>query len=61
MKVTLPYDPLWTPLEWAKKYCPSYTTNDVHCTGYMRYDRSKIDYFFSDDKDAIWFALRWTS
>lgn len=59
MIVTLPYDPTWQALEWAKKHCPSYITNDVHPYGYNTYDRKKIDYFFSDEKDVIWFKLRW--
>ena len=57
---TIPYDPLWTPLEWAKVYCPSYISNDLHQTGYYTYDRDKIDYFFGNDKDAMWFLLRWS-
>jgi hypothetical protein len=60
MTVTLPYDPLWKPLEWAMKYCPSYITNDVHCDGYNTYDNTKIDYFFGNEKDAMWFVLRWS-
>lgn len=52
--ITLPYDPVWTPLTWAKEHCPSYITNDVHQDGY-----NKIDYFFSDEQDAFKFALRW--
>jgi len=61
MTVTLPYDPIWKPLDWAKKYCPSYITNDVHCDGYNTYDNTKIDYFFGNEKDAMWFTLRWSS
>ena len=61
MTVTLPYDPVWKPLEWAKKYCPSYITNDMHCNGYNTYDNTKIDYFFANEKDAMWFVLRWAS
>jgi len=30
MTVTIPFDPFWEPLHWAKKYCPSYITNDMH-------------------------------
>jgi hypothetical protein len=61
MTVTLPYDPVWEPLEWAKKYCPSYITNDMHQDGYYTYDNTKIDYFFGNEKDAMWFVLRWSS
>lgn len=59
IKVTLPYDPLWTPLDWAKKYCASYITNDVHGDESNTYVVTTIDYFFSDEQDAIWFRLRW--
>lgn len=57
--VTLPYDPVWTPLDWAKKNCPSYITNDVHQDGYYTYDNTKIDYFFGNERDAVFFSLRW--
>lgn len=59
MTVTIPYDPLWTALEWAKEHCPSYITNDIHMAGYNDHDLSKIDYHFSDEKDATAFLLRW--
>lgn len=57
--VTLSYSPLWEPLDWAKKNCPSYITNDLHCDGYNTYDRTKIDYFFGEEEDAILFKLTW--
>ena len=59
-KVTLPYDPVWIALNWAKKHCSSYITNDVHKnTGES--DRGvQIDYFFSDERDATLFTLRWS-
>jgi hypothetical protein len=60
MTVTLPYDPSWKPLEWAKANCPSYITSDMHMDGYNTYDISKIDYYFSNEKDATLFLLRWT-
>jgi hypothetical protein len=59
MTVTLPYDPIWKPLEWAKKHCPSYITNDIHIRGDTVYDINRIDYFFADEKDALIFTLRW--
>ncbi len=59
MKVTLPYDPLWVPLEWAKKHCSSYISNNIHKYG-NSYDNKRIDYFFRDEKDAIWFTLKWS-
>ena len=58
MIVTLPYDPLWRPLDWAKEHCPSYTTNDIHKYG-NSYDNNRIDYFFGDSRDALIFALKW--
>ena len=60
MIITLPYDPAWRALEWAKQYCPSYITNDLHQDGYNTYDRSKIDYFFGNRKDAMIFLLKWS-
>lgn len=60
MQVTIKYDPTWPALDWAKKHCPSYITNDMHQDGYNTYDHTRIDYFFSDEKDAVWFALRWS-
>ncbi len=66
MKVTLPWDPEWKPLEWAKENCPSYITNDENRerNGLIMVDGGwakeyYIDYFFSDEKDATMFALRW--
>jgi hypothetical protein len=56
MTVTLPYDPDWKALEWAKEHCSSYITNDLHQDGY----NDKIDYHFGDEKDAVMFALRWS-
>ena len=58
--VTIPYDPLWPALDWAKQNCPSYITNDAHQDGYNTYDWKKIDYFFSDEKDALMFMLKWS-
>jgi hypothetical protein len=59
--VTLPYSPFWEPLTWAKENCPSYITNDLHQDGYNTYDHTKIDYFFGNEKDAVWFSLRWAA
>lgn len=59
MRVTLPYDPLWRALAWAKQHCTSYITTDQHCIGYNCYDSSSIDYYFADEKDATLFLLRW--
>lgn len=58
MRVVLPYDPVWRALDWAKKNCPSYITNDTIVKKYPEtgYD---IVYFFRDEEDATIFALRW--
>lgn len=64
--VTLPYDPVWRALDWAKDNCPSYITNDVHTKEQTNtkdspvYIEHYINYYFSDPKDAMWFALRWS-
>jgi hypothetical protein len=55
MTVTIPLYPFRKALDWAKENCPSYITNDLHQDGY----NDKIDYHFSDEKDALIFALRW--
>lgn len=60
MTITIPYSPFWEPLTWAKEHCPSYITNDLHMDSYNTYDHTKIDYHFSDEKDALMFALKWS-
>ncbi len=60
MTVTIPYGLTWSALNWAKENCPSYITNDMHQDGYNTYDKTKIDYHFADEKDAVMFILRWT-
>lgn len=57
--VTIPYDPMWRPLVWVKKYCPNYITNRVHKKADNTYDKSKIDYYFSVEAEATMFALKW--
>ena len=67
MKVTIPYDPTWRALEWAKENCPSYITNQV-ATARTRIVPVKggwvaehnIEYYFSNERDATVFALKWT-
>ena len=62
--VTLPYNPTWPALEWAKKNCPSYITNDAYrylnSDGVELAEIDKINYYFSNEKDALMFRLRWT-
>jgi hypothetical protein len=60
MTVTIPLYPFMEALDWAKEHCPSYITNDLHQDGYNTYGYDKIDYHFSDEKDAVMFALRWS-
>jgi hypothetical protein len=56
---------VWTALDWAKKNCPSYITN---ATGPARtkkvpggwVNNASIVYYFSDEQDAVFFALKWT-
>lgn len=54
MKVSLPYDPTWKALYWAKKNCPSYITNYASYGG-----NTTIHYCFGNERDAIAFTLRW--
>ena len=59
--VTLPYDPVWRALEWAKMTCPSYITNKMtKGPGTTFANRQmQIDYVFGDQRDAVLFALKW--
>lgn len=65
MTVTLPYDPDWKALAWAKEYCSSYITNKASNTTRLKpvsggwVNDSSIVYYFSDEQDAVMFALRW--
>ena len=52
-QVTIAYDPLWKPLEWAIANCPSYITNQSGIKP------KTITYYFSDAKDATYFRLYW--
>jgi hypothetical protein len=54
MNVTLPYDPTWQALEWAKKNCPSYITNSAEFGGKIIY------YYFGTEEDAVMFKLKWS-
>lgn len=58
--VTLPYDPVWRPLDWAREHCPSYITNTVNKTNVSFFNRKfQIDYIFGEERDAVLFALKW--
>jgi hypothetical protein len=58
--VILPYDPVWLALDWAKKHCPSYITNDAapH-TKQSDIWGPEIRYYFGTEHDAVAFSLRW--
>ena len=43
-------------LDWAKENCPSYITN----TGTVKEHKIVYSYYFSDEKDALLFSLRWS-
>jgi hypothetical protein len=66
MTVTLPYDPEWKALAWAKDHCPSYITNEVRNNTRLKkvpggwVPNHRIVYHFSDERDATFFALRWS-
>ena len=55
MVITLPYDPKWQALSWAKKNCPSYITN----IGSPE-EPGKICYYFSREAEATMFMLKWS-
>lgn len=56
--VTIPYDPVWKPLDWAKKHCTSYITNQMS-DSWQPGESFLVDYFFADEKDATLFRLKW--
>lgn len=45
----------YEPLNWAKKNCPSYITNDAVQKNGEYYYR----FYFGKEQDQIIFALRW--
>jgi hypothetical protein len=64
IKVTLPYDPAWQPLAWAKEHCDSYITNVAHQAGLKSAPGGWIAdfcivYYFGHERDATMFALKW--
>ena len=47
-----------TAKDWAREHCKSFLSCTLH--GTFGDDASLfMDYHFFDDKDAMWFALRW--
>ena len=64
--ITLPYDPTWQALTWAKKHCSGYITHQASRVKTVTaptgdtYDKvTHIDYYFYKETDAVLFALRW--
>lgn len=67
--VSLPYDPAWPEAEWINANCPSYITNTARKQTHYTNDpvtdelvidyEYVIDYYFSDERDAAMFILRW--
>ena len=47
--------PGFEPLEWAKKNCPSYITNDAVQKQGEYYYR----FYFSQERDIVAFMLKW--
>lgn len=58
--VTLPVNPLLGRHRWAQTNCPSFVDSDYPIIGYNVYDPTKREYQFKDEKDAVWFTLRWS-
>ena len=59
--VILPYDQHWEALKWAKANCRSYITNQsIAYRDPMKWGNTRIEYFFSDERDATMFRLRWS-
>ena len=56
--VSLKYDPAWKALEWAKKHCRSYITN-TSSPAINNPAGIKINYYFSNKRDAFLFELQW--
>jgi hypothetical protein len=61
IKVTLKYDPIWRPLDWAKAHCKSYITNDTTGRGHNdTWENLRVNYYFGNEQDAMLFTLRWS-
>ena len=54
---SLPYDPEWRALKWAKENCPSYITNSAPWPQLGA--AGNINYFFADREDLTLFTLKW--
>jgi hypothetical protein len=59
MIVTLPYDPDWKALAWIYENCPSYITSSMNSESDSNLRHWLVDYHFSEQADAVLFALRW--
>lgn len=51
---------LYDAIQWTKKHCPHYITNQYHCN---LHGNDLIDFFFLDTNEAkkemMWFVLKW--
>lgn len=47
--------PGFEPLEWAKKNCPGYITNDA----VQKQGKYYYRFFFNNEHDCMFFALKW--
>ena len=56
-QVSIPWDPTWKALDWAKEHCPAYITNFMY---YTDTGEPMIKYCFSSDKEALWFRIMWS-
>lgn len=55
LRAPITYVAEYEPLDWAKKYCKSYITNDAVQKQGDYYYR----FFFADERDIVLFKLRW--
>jgi hypothetical protein len=58
--VTVDYSKVDEALEWAKKNCPGYITNDYHRVSADEFDIMFVDFFFvaNATEDIVAFRLR---
>ncbi len=50
----------YEPLEWVKKHCPSYITNDAVQKDGRYYYRFYFHDSWQGQRDQVMFALRWS-
>lgn len=60
MQVDVPYSKANDARKWVKDNCPSYITLNVKTTpDWIDNTEMYITFYFSDERDATLFALRW--